>query len=95
MMLYGVSYAVASLGCTIGPFLVVTATTFRTGDTVSGVAAYLAYAAGMGLVVGVLAIGAAVMSQTAARTLRRMTPYLSRVSGGLLNVVGVYIGWYG
>lgn len=33
MMLYGVSYAVASLGCTIGPFLVVTATTFRAGDT--------------------------------------------------------------
>ncbi|MEJ7832526.1 MAG: cytochrome c biogenesis protein CcdA [Nocardioides sp.] len=95
MMLYGVSYAVASLGCTIGPFLVVTATTFRAGETVSGIAAYVAYAVGMGLVVGVLAIGAALTSQTAAATLRRATPYLTRVSGALLVVVGAYVGWYG
>jgi len=95
MMLYGVSYAVASLGCTIGPFLVVTATTFRAGDTASGLAAYLAYAAGMGLVVGVLAIGAALMTQTAAGTLRRLAPYLTRLSGALLVIVGAYVGWYG
>jgi cytochrome c-type biogenesis protein len=95
MMLYGVSYAVASLGCTIGPFLVVTATTFRAGSAASGVAAYLAYAAGMGLVVGVLAIGAALMTQTAAGTLRRLTPYLARLSGALLVIVGAYVGWYG
>lgn len=95
MMLYGVSYAVASLGCTIGPFLVVTATTFRAGDTTAGVAAYVAYAAGMGLVVGVLAIGAALMSQTAAGTLRRLMPYLTRLTGALLVVVGAYVGWYG
>lgn len=95
MMLYGVSYAIASLGCTIGPFLVVTATTFRAGDTTAGVAAYVAYAAGMGLVVGVLAIGAALMSQTAAGTLRRLMPYLTRLTGALLVVVGAYVGWYG
>lgn len=95
MMLYGVSYAIASLGCTIGPFLVVTATTFRAGETGSGVVAYVAYAVGMGLVVGILAIGAALTSQTAAATLRRAAPYLTRLSGALLVVVGAYVGWYG
>ena len=40
MVLYGVSYAIASLGCTIGPFLVVTSTTFRGGDITTGVLAY-------------------------------------------------------
>ncbi|MEO8328806.1 MAG: cytochrome c biogenesis protein CcdA [Candidatus Nanopelagicales bacterium] len=95
MMLYGVSYAVASLGCTIGPFLVVTATTFRAGDTLAGVAAYVMYAMGMGLVVGVLAIGAALMGQTAAVTLRRLVPYLTRLSGALLIIGGAYVGWYG
>lgn len=93
-MLYGVSYAVASLGCTIGPFLVVTATTFRAGDFTSGVAAYGAYAAGMGLVVGVLAVGAALMGQ-AAGALRQAMPYLTRLSGALLVLVGAYVGWYG
>lgn len=95
VMLYGVSYAVTSLGCTIGPFLIVTATTFRSGNTFEGVAAYVAYAAGMGMVVGVLAVGAALMSQTAAGTLRRLTPYLARLSGVLMVIVGGYIGWYG
>lgn len=95
MMLYGVSYAIASLGCTIGPFLVVTATTFRAGDTVEGLAAYAAYAVGMGLVVGVLAIGAALMNQTAAGALRRVAPHLTRLSGVLLVIVGAYVGWYG
>ena len=95
MMLYGVSYAVASLGCTIGPFLVVTATTFRAGDITSGVAAYGAYAAGMGLVVGVLAVGAALMGQAAAGALRQAMPYLTRLSGVLLVLVGAYVGWYG
>lgn len=95
MMLYGVSYAIASLGCTVGPFLVVTATTFRAGDTATGVAAYTAYALGMGVVVGVLAIGAALMNQTAAGTLRRIAPYLTRLSGVLLVLVGAYVAWYG
>jgi len=95
MMLYGVSYAVASLGCTIGPFLVVTATTFRAGDFTSGVAAYGAYAVGMGLVVGVLAVGAALMGQAAAGALRRAMSYLTRLSGALLVLVGAYVGWYG
>lgn len=95
MMLYGISYAIASLGCTIGPFLVVTATTFRAGDTATGVAAYAAYAVGMGLVVGVLAIGAALMNQTAVGALRRLAPHLTRLSGALLVIVGAYVGWYG
>lgn len=95
MFLYGISYAIASLGCTIGPFLVVTATTFRAGDTATGVVAYMAYAAGIGLVVGVLAIGAALMNQTAVGALRRLAPYLSRLSGALMVLVGAYVAWYG
>lgn len=95
MMLNGVSYAVASLGCTIGPFLVVTATTFRAGDFVSGVAAYVAYALGMGLVVGALAVGAALVGQTAAVGLHRVMSHLTRLSGALLVLVGAYVEWYG
>src|SRR6516225_6491474 len=56
---YGVSYAIASLSCTIGPFLAVTAAGFRGGSVVTGVSIYLAYVGGLTLVVGVLAIAAA------------------------------------
>lgn len=95
MALYGVSYAVASLGCTIGPFLVVTATTFRAGNLAAGVIAFVAYAVGMGLVVGVLAVGAALVGRSTAGTLRRLAPVLGRLSGALLVLVGAYVSWYG
>jgi cytochrome c-type biogenesis protein len=45
---YGIAYAIASLSCTIGPFLAVAGTSLRGGDVVEGVAAFVAYAAGMG-----------------------------------------------
>jgi len=95
MALYGVSYAIASLGCTIGPFLVLTSTTFRAGDLVTGVLAYAAYAIGMGLVVGVLAVSAALAQPSAARILRSVMPYVTRIGGALLVLVGAYVAWYG
>jgi cytochrome c-type biogenesis protein len=95
MALYGVCYAIASLSCTIGPFLVVTTTTFTAGDLVGGVSAYAAYAVGMGLVVGALAAAAALAQQAAARALRRLLPHVTRVGGVLLVVAGAYVAWYG
>ncbi|PPK94635.1 cytochrome c biogenesis protein CcdA [Kineococcus xinjiangensis] len=95
MAFYGVAYAVASLGCTIGPFLAVTATTFRTGDTLTGLAAYGAYALGMGTVVGVLAAGVALARSSATAWLRRVQRHLTRAGGALLVVVGGYVAWYG
>jgi len=92
---YGLAYAVASLGCTIGPFLAVTSATFRAGSTLDGVVAYLAYGAGMALVVGVLAVGFALAGSTAARYARQVLPYVNRISGVLLVLVGLYVGYYG
>lgn len=95
MGLYGASYAIASLGCTIGPFLAVTATTFRAGNLIDGVATYVAYALGMGIVVGALAVGAALASDALADRFRRLIPLLTRLSGVLLIVAGFYVAWYG
>jgi cytochrome c biogenesis protein CcdA len=92
---YGISYAVASLSCTIGPFLAVTAAGLR-GDTVLGaVAVYIAYAGGFTLVVGVLAVAAALASSATVDRMRRIVPYVNRISGVLLLVVGLYVGYYG
>ncbi len=92
---YGVSYAIASLSCTIGPFLAVTAAGFRGGSIVPGVSIYLAYVAGLTLVVGVLAIAAATASSALADRLRRIVPFVNRISGALLVLVGLYVAYYG
>ena len=91
---YGVSYAIASLSCTVGPFLAVTAAGLR-GSAAGAVAVYVAYAAGFTLVVGVLAVAAALASSAAVDRMRRIMPYVNRISGALLVVVGGYVGYYG
>jgi cytochrome c biogenesis protein CcdA len=90
---YGIAYAVASLSCTIGPFLAITMVTFRHDSVMNGVLAYLVYGLGMALSVAVLAVAIAVVGHSVHA--RAVLPYVNRVGGGLLVVVGLYVGYYG
>ncbi|PSL06151.1 cytochrome c biogenesis protein CcdA [Haloactinopolyspora alba] len=94
MLVYGVAYAVASLSCTVAPFLALATSTFSSGVP-SGLAAFVTYGAGMGLVVGVLAVAVALGSDALVRRARRLLPYVSRGSGVLLLVAGAYVAYYG
>jgi cytochrome c biogenesis protein CcdA len=91
---YGVSYAVASLSCTIGPFLAVTGAALRSGALRMALV-YAVYAAGFTLVVGALAIGTALASSAVSDRLRRIMPYVNRIGGALLMIVGLYVAYYG
>jgi cytochrome c biogenesis protein CcdA len=92
---YGVGYALASLSCTLGPFLAITAASFRIGLVADGLLTYLAYAAGMSLIVGVLAIAAAFANPIGLYRMRRMLPYINRISGAFVALVGLYVCYYG
>lgn len=92
---YGVGYAVASLSCTIAPFLAVISTTFRQGSTVAGVLAFVAYAAGMSTTVGVAALAVAVAGSAAGSALRRVLPYVGRIAGLIVLLSGLYVSYYG
>jgi cytochrome c-type biogenesis protein len=92
---YGVAFAIASLSCTIGPFLATTGIALRGGDTLSGLTAFVAYAIGMGLVVTVLALAAALASTAVATGIRRILPHVPKIGGVLLLVTGAYVGYYG
>jgi len=92
---YGVGYAIASLSCTIGPFLAVTGSSLRSGSPARGVLVYLAYAAGIALVVGVLAVAVALASSSMVERMRTVLPYINRISGLILIVVGLYVAYYG
>jgi cytochrome c biogenesis protein CcdA len=92
---YGVSYAIASLSCTVGPFLAVTGASLRGGTFFGGVSVYLAYAAGITLVVGALAVATAFANSAVLEWMRFVLPWVNRLSGALLTVVGLYIGYYG
>jgi len=91
---YGVAYAVASLACTVGPFLAVTAAGAR-GSLSDAVAVYLSYAAGFALIVGTLAVAAALASVTVAARMRRVLPAVNRIGGALVILIGAYVTYYG
>jgi cytochrome c biogenesis protein CcdA len=90
---YGISYALASLSCTVGPFLAVTG--IGVGSPGGGLPAVLAYTAGLTLVVGTLAVAAALAGSGLVDRLRRVLPHVNRISGVLLLLVGAYVAYYG
>jgi cytochrome c-type biogenesis protein len=92
---YGVSFALASLSCTIAPFLAVTAGSLRAGGPPGLVASFLAYAFGMGLVVLTLAGAVASARASMVARMRRAGAAISRGSALLLVVAGAYVAWYG
>ncbi|MEV1091195.1 cytochrome c biogenesis CcdA family protein [Streptomyces microflavus] len=95
MALFGMAYATASLGCTIAPFLAIVVSAFRSGSTVEGIVLFAAYAAGMGLIVGVASLTVALTRSTAVSHLRRAGALAPRIGGGLLLLVGAYVAYYG
>jgi len=94
MVGYGVTYAIASLSCTIGPFLAVTGTALD-ASLLEGLTSYVAYALGMGVVILLLSIASALAHTTIARHMRRISRIAPRVGGGLMVLAGGYTIWYG
>jgi cytochrome c biogenesis protein CcdA len=95
MLGYGVGYAIASLSCTIGPFLAVTGAGVGGTSVWSRVWIYLTYAAGFALIVGALAVAVALAGSALVERMRRILPYVNRIGGAVLVVVGLYVGYYG
>jgi cytochrome c biogenesis protein CcdA len=95
MFLFGVSYAIASIGCTLPGFLIAVAGTIDDKSLVDGVVAFACYAAGMALVLTTLTVTLALARTSVVRFLRWSQRYVNRVAGGLVAVAGAYVAWYG
>jgi cytochrome c-type biogenesis protein len=94
MFIYGVAYAVASIGCTIGLFL---ATVFsaRPDETfINSVGNMVAYGAGMALLVSALTVGFAFANTGLLRFLRNSMQYIDRVAAAFVVLSGLYLAWY-
>lgn len=92
---YGVAYAIASLSCTVGPFLAVTGAGLGGASVAGRFWVYVAYAGGFALVVGALAAAVALAGSTLTDRIRRILPYVNRFGGVVLILVGLYVAYYG
>ncbi len=91
VFLFGVSYAVASLSCTLPVFLIVVAGAIPQLGFVAGVATFLVYGIGMSTLLLVVTLALAVGKGAVIGWLRRSSQYVNRIAGGILILAGTYI----
>jgi cytochrome c biogenesis protein CcdA len=95
MVVFGASYALASLSCTLPIFLVYVAGTARRTNWLSGLVAFLAYGAGFTLVLLALSLAIALARDSMVRRMRSLVRYADRAAAALMVVVGSYLVYYG
>jgi cytochrome c biogenesis protein CcdA len=94
MFVYGVAYAVASLGCALPMFIGVLFGTTRRHGFGAGAGAAAAYGLGMAAVVMSLTVTLAVASKGLVNALRRSLQYVEMVAGAFVLISGLYLLWY-
>ena len=95
IFLFGVSFAVVSLGCTAPLFFATVVGSFESRNLWEGTLVFLAYAGGMSLIVMILTLATALGRNEIATSMRRVLPYVSKISGGFLVLAGGFLILYG
>jgi cytochrome c biogenesis protein CcdA len=91
MLLFGVGYGAASLGCTLPLFLTLVGASLSDGGKLT---TFLAYGTGMAVVLMALSVLVALAREGATRIVRPLLPYMSRIAGLLLLASGGYLSYY-
>ena len=94
LFVFGISYAIASLSCTLPIFLSLVATTFTQTTFLAGFAAFVAYGLGMSMVLIGITVALALGKDTLVRKLRSTAPYINKISGVVMIAAGGFIVWY-
>ncbi len=92
--LFGISYGVASLSCTLPIFLAVLGLSAADTSFLSTVLNFLLFALGMGLVIMVLTLGIAFFRSAMVGGLRKALPYIQPIGYWLMVLAGTYIIFY-
>lgn len=95
MFLFGISYAIASLSCTIGLFLSAIGTSASGSSFAERFGAFFSYGLGMGLLATALTLAVAFGKRGLVNRFRQLLPKINLVSAIVLVVVGVYVALYG
>ena len=95
MFLFGVSYAVASLSCTIALFLSAVGTSASGASFQERFGGLLSYGLGMGLLATVLTLAVAFGKRGIVSRFRLLLPRINLISAVVLIFVGAYVALYG
>lgn len=94
MFLFGIVYAIASIGCTIGLLISVILGSVNRNGFVSGVVSIVLYGLGMGMLVTSLTVALSFARNGIVSFLRRGFRWFDRVSALFVLLTGLYLSWY-
>ncbi len=89
LLLFGVSYAVASVSCGLPTFIVVVSTSVS--DFASGFIAFVFYALGMSVTLLAVTISLALARSSFLNQIRALVRFVDRASGLLMIMAGIYL----
>ena len=92
--LFGISYGVASLSCTLPIFLAVLGLSAADTGFLTTALNFLLFALGMGLVIMALTLGIAFFRSAMVGGLRKALPYIQPIGYWLMVLAGTYIIFY-
>jgi cytochrome c-type biogenesis protein len=95
MFVFGVSYAIASIGCTLPFFAVLVVGSVGDQPFTDSVAVFAAYAAGMTVVLTALTVTLALAHTSIIQLLRSSGRYINRIAGAMVAFAGAYVTFYG
>ncbi len=94
MFMFGLAYAIASIGCTIGFLTTVILGSVGRFGFASGVLSVVLYGLGMGLLVTSLTVAIALARTGFVSFLRSGLRWFDTASGVLVTLTGAYLTWY-
>jgi cytochrome c biogenesis protein CcdA len=94
MFIFGIAYAVASIGCTIGFLTTAIFGSIGLNGFASGVISIVLYGVGMGLLVSTLTVTLAVAQGGLLRVLKNGLRYMDKLAAGFIVLTGMYLTWY-
>ena len=89
--LYGIGFAIASLGCTLPIFLLVVASALKTNGILNGILIFLIYAAGMSFFMILFSVAVALSKIIIEKTLKIWIPYIYKFGAVIVILAGVYL----
>lgn len=94
MFVFGLAYAIASLGCTLPGFISVVLGGVTTDGVLTGAAGIALYGVGMALIVTGLTVTLAMANTAMLRVLRSGMAWFEYVAGVFVLLTGVYLTYY-
>jgi cytochrome c biogenesis protein CcdA len=94
MYVFGLAYAVASIGCTLGPFSATVLGTIDTDGFFQGIIAVFLYGAAMSLLITTLTVTLALAQGGLLKSLRTGMQYVEIASAIVMILSGLYLTWY-